>query len=246
MNTEASKLRVLIADSDQHFSAQLARHLNSFSDMEVIAIEQDGHAALKRILSAQPDIFFFDLVLPGMDGLSLLHEISGMDVAPATIGCTRLYSDVSVEAARSFGISYLMYKPVDVHSLHSVLVSCADIHRRLVQQSRYEEENLDLSEQAAETRNYLVSLGIPTKMVGCSYLVEAIRLARGDATLMRNLSKGLYLEIARCMDSTPSRIERCIRNAIEHAYRSGELRSRMKNCPSNKEFINYILRNIHS
>ena len=63
---------------------------------------------------------------------------------------------------------------------------------------------------------------------------------------MRTLSKGLYLEIAQSMNSTPVRIERSIRTAISAAYNSGALRYKMPSCPSNKEFIDCVLRDLQS
>lgn len=103
---------------------------------------------------------------------------------------------------------------------------------------------MDDAQRRADIRNYIVSLGIPSKLVGCNYLTEAVRFALTDASLTRNLSRGLYLEISRSMNTTPSRVERSIRNAISVAYEKGELDGNMITCPSNKEFINYVLRNI--
>ena len=88
-------------------------------------------------------------------------------------------------------------------------------------------ENVDSDHVNAHIRNYLVSLGIPSKLSGCSYLTEAVRLAKLDSTLMRNLSRGLYLEISRNLNSTPCRIERSMRSAISIAYhRGGRVKAR--------------------
>lgn len=105
-------------------------------------------------------------------------------------------------------------------------------------------ENADRTHVDAHIHNYLVSLGIPSKLIGCRYLTEGVRLARQDTTLLRNLSRGLYLEISRNMNTTPSRIERSMRNAINVAYHSGGLDRKLPHCPSNKEFLNYVLSNI--
>jgi len=126
-----NKIRLLIADADVRFTQQAKRCLSSFADIEVIAVEQNGTDALSRVRSEHPDALLFDLVLPGLDGLSLLRAVRELADAPATICCTRLYSDVSIEAARTYGISYLMYKPVEPQALHPVLVSCTEIHKKL-------------------------------------------------------------------------------------------------------------------
>ena len=245
MNREMNKIRLLIADSDERFTRQAAHFLSSFEDIEVVSVEENGASALHHIRNIRPDAVLFDMVLPGLDGLNLLRAITEMDDAPATICCTRLYSEVTIDAARDLGVSYLLYKPVDLHALHPIIACCTHTHqelKRLAHHSAAEESDADV--QSAEIRNYIVSLGVSPRMIGSSYLAEAVRLAKADPTLMHNMSKGLYLEIARNMDTSPSRIERSIRNAIATAHSRSELRSRMTNRPTNKEFINYILRNM--
>lgn len=244
MNGEMNKIRMLIADSDACFTGHVAHFLSSFEDIELISVETSGTSALSTIRSVRPDAVLFDIVLPGLDGISLMRGIRELKEPPATIACTRFYSNVAIDALRELGVSYLLFKPVDVHALHAIIVSCTQLHRSIRQLARSSAEMADPQERYGEIRNYLISLGILPKMIGCSYLCEAIRLAQADPGLMRNMSKGLYLEIGRSMESTASRIERCIRNAIDAAFNHGELRSRMANRPTNREFINYVLRNL--
>lgn len=240
-----NKIRIVIADADEQFSEQLCRFFKEYPDIEIAAVENNGQDALQKIRSLHPDAVLFDLILPGLDGISLLHAINGLSDVPATICCTRFYSDVALEVSRVYGASYLMFKPVELHSLHLVLRSCTEMHRAMkLQGHSYSLDSADSAHIEAHIRNYLVSLGIPSKMVGCSYLTEAVRLAKLDGTLMRNLSRGLYLEISRNLNTTPARIERSMRNAISSAYHSGGLDLKMSNCPSNKEFLNYVLSNI--
>lgn len=241
------KIRLLIADSDLRFADLVSRFMKNFPDIEVIGTEQNGQDALRCIRNMHPDAVLFDLVLPGLDGIALLRSTIELKNAPAMICCTRFYSDVALEAMRTFGASYLLFKPVELQALHPAIVSCTELHRKMRRLERgFTDQNSADVRCTARIRNYLVSLGIPSKLIGCSYLVEAVRLAQSDATLTRNLSKGLYLEISRSMNTTPSRIERCIRNAISIAYQSSGLNGRMLTCPSNKEFINYVMRTIDS
>lgn len=239
------KIRLLIVDVDALFADLAQRFLQNFPDIEVIGIESNGQDALRCIRTLRPDAVLFDAVIPGMDGIALLRNVNELNNPPAMICCTRFYSDVTVEAMRTFGAAYIMFKPVELQALHPAITSCTKLHRKMRSINR----NLGVSEQSehcntARIRNYIVSLGVPSKLIGCSYLTESVRLAQEDISLTRNLSKGLYLEIARSMNSSPSRIERCIRNAISAAYHSGALEGKMVSCPSNKEFINYILRTI--
>ena len=239
------KTRIAVVDADVQFTDHLCRFFRIYPDIEIIAVEHSGQSALQKIKSLNPDAVLFDLVLPGLDGISLLRAINDLPDPPATICCTRFYSDVALEATRVYGASYLLYKPVELHTLHPVIVSCTKMHRDMKRQNTsIALGSADQSNVEALIHNYLVSLGIPSKLIGCGYLTEGVRLARLDGTLLRNLSRGLYLEISRNMNTTPSRIERSMRNAINVAYHSGGLDRRMSHCPSNKEFLNYVLSNI--
>lgn len=234
------KIKLIIVDSDSDFTRRSAQLLQESEDIEIVACEADGFSGLKSVKRLRPDAVLFDLVLPGLDGISLLREIEAMKLPPMTICCTQFYSNVALEAARNNGASYFLFKPIEFRALHDTIKGCCGAYKQLMLSANTPADNPRGS--TLEIRNYLVSLGIPAKLVGCGYLSEAIRLAITDLSLTQNLSKGLYLEIARIMNTTPSCVERSIRNAISAAYQNGRLGERMMTCPSNKEFINYILR----
>ena len=239
------KIRLLIADSDDQFSELVGHYLSNFPELELLGRERSGRDARRRIHAELPDAVLFDLILPDLDGLSLLRDAMSMPSPPAMICCTRFYSEVIVEAVRTYGASYLIFKSVELKALHSAITACAQLHRSVRRNNRAAQDaEADSGHQLSRIRNYLVSLGIPSKLIGCSYLAEGVRLAARDITLTRNLSKGLYLMVSRNMNTTPPRVERCIRSAISAAYLSGSLEGKMLTCPSNKEFINYVLRTL--
>lgn len=241
------KTKFMIVDPDERFSDLVGQFIRNYEEIEYLGAQHNGQDGLLHIRMSQPDVVLFDLVMPGMDGIALLRSVNELPNPPAMICCTRFYSDVALDAIRTFGAAYVIFKPVELHALYPAIISCAQIHKNL-RNSMPCLSDLDENDNcsSAYIRNYIVSLGISSKLVGCTYLAEGVRLARMDISLTRNLSKGLYLEISRNMHSTPTRIERSIRNAISTAYQNGRLDSRMVTCPSNKEFINFVLRNIDS
>lgn len=240
-----NKIRFTIVDADVQFTEHLSRFFKDYPDIEIVSVEHNGQDALQSIRILHPDAVLFDLVLPGLDGISLLRAVNDLANPPAMICCTRFYSDVALDATRIYGACYLLFKPIELHNLHPIIVNCTRMHREMRRQNNsISLEHADRTHVEAHIHNYLVSLGVPSKLVGCTYLTEGVRLARLDGTLMRNLSRGLYLEIARNMNSTPSRIERSMRNAINVAYHEGGFDQKMSHCPSNKEFLNYVLNNI--
>ncbi len=239
------KLKVLIIDPDDHFSDLAGHFLAKFPDLELLTRERNGRDGLRRIRAELPDVVLFDLLLSELDGLSLLRQAMELSSPPSMICCTRFYSEVALEAIRTYGASLMLFKPVDLQSLRPAIVDCARLQRTVRQFRRSALEfDADGDRQIARIRNRLVALGVPSKLAGCNYLTEGVRLAISDVALTRNLSKGLYLEISRSMDTTPARVERCIRNAISVAYQSGGLEGKMLTCPSNKEFIHYVLHDL--
>jgi len=236
------KIKLMIADADTKFVNRVLESLEANADIEIIGTVTDGASGLQMVKKLQPDVVLFDLVLPGLDGITFLRSISVLRNAPMAICCSQFYSTVGIEGARKYGAAYFLFKPIEYRILSDVIKGCLATHRELCCSSIREEEPVCSS---LEIRNYLVALGIPSKLLGCSYLTEAVRLARSDISLTQNLSKGLYLEISRCMNTTPSCIERSIRNAISAAYQNGHLGEQMRTCPSNKEFINFVLSNFN-
>lgn len=241
------KIKLLIVDSDKRFAEMASHFMMSYADIEVIGCKYSGQDALQAIRTTHPDAVVFDAVLPELDGISLLRKVNEMHRHPAMICCTRFYSDITMEAMRIFGAAYLLFKPVELQTLHPLIVSCAQLNRKLQADTRSIDEQLQHhDERRILIQNFIVSIGIPSRLIGCTYLTEAIHLVLEDPSLLRNLSKGLYLEIARSMNSTPTRIERCIRNAISVGFQSGGLDATLSSCPSNKEFISYALRRLDS
>lgn len=105
----------------------------------------------------------------------------------------------------------------------------------------------DLQQQVTDI---IHDIGMPAHVKGYRYAREAIILAVCDANYVENITKWLYPAIAKQFDTTPSRVERAIRHAIEIAWdRSdfdvrqkyfGYTISSLKGKPTNSEFISMI------
>lgn len=78
----------------------------------------------------------------------------------------------------------------------------------------------------------LLSIGIPPNLLGYMYLVEAIQMILLKPLYLHNVTKGLYIDIARKYDSTPQRVERAIRHAINTAWLIGNI-----------EYIEHVFKN---
>ena len=94
---------------------------------------------------------------------------------------------------------------------------------------------------------YMKTVGIPAHIKGYAYIREAIALAVKDIRIMSSVTKDLYPAVADRCGTTPSRVERAVRHAIEVAFDRGDIDILMdifgntfspsKGKPTNSEFI---------
>ena len=237
---------VLIADSTEEFSSSLSAALLRTEGFQVIGTASDGEQAIRMIQEKRPDVLVLDLMLAKQDGISVLKAISNMEKRPATLVTSAFITDYVSTAAVSLGAQYLMLKPCDMAAL--------------VQ--RLEEirggENLRHSGQNRSTpasieslvTNIIHEIGVPAHIKGYQYLREAIIIAVNDMDVINAITKVLYPQVAKTFQTTPSRVERAIRHAIEVAWDRGDLDtlqrffgytvSNTKGKPTNSEFIALI------
>lgn len=69
------KIRVLLADDDSEFCARMAAALENAGDMELAGIAEDGGKALAAVGELHPDLLIIDLVLPVLDGITVLSRL---------------------------------------------------------------------------------------------------------------------------------------------------------------------------
>lgn len=231
--------RVYIADIDPLFIRNVRRAFSVCHSAEIVGESGSGRQALAQIQRLRPDVVLADIQLPELDGIALLREVRRLRNPPAVVICTRFYSSASMEWAYRYGASFFLCKPVDYARLPGLMADCAAAPSPEPEDDGLEEAR---ARRAAGVRALLLDFGISPKLNGSAYLVESVLRAGEDDLLLRNLSRGLYAELARAMDSTVSRVERSLRSAIDIAYERGSLRSRFPTRPSNKQFIEYLLR----
>ncbi|MDR0862225.1 MAG: sporulation transcription factor Spo0A [Oscillospiraceae bacterium] len=248
-----NKTRIIIADAGDDFRGLLTDLFAAEGDFEIVGCTGDGAAALAYINSVRPDVLICDLVLAGLDGLSLLQRIGEMPepTRPAAIVTSSFASEHAIAEASALGAAYFVQKPFD---------SAAFLSRvRLIVGSR--RGGGDLSAQAARSARGEVSIeavvtdviheiGVPAHIKGYQYVREAIILAINDMDIINAVTKVLYPTVARKFFTTPSRVERAIRHAIEVAWDRGDLEtlqkffgytvSNIKGKPTNSEFIAMI------
>ena len=237
---------VLIADSNEDFCAGLAAALSRTEGFQVVGTAGDGEQAVRQVLQLKPDILVLDLMLSKKDGIGVLKALSGMEKRPITLATSGFVTDYVASTAAGLGVRYLMLKPCD---------SAAVIER--LEEIRGGENLRQASARRPGKTNIetlvtsiIHEIGVPAHIKGYQYLREAIIIAVNDMDVINAITKVLYPQVAKTFQTTPSRVERAIRHAIEVAWDRGDLDtlqrffgytvSNTKGKPTNSEFIALI------
>lgn len=241
-------IRVIIADAGEEYRALMKEALDSEPDMEVMEAGGDGMAIYDAVVRLRPDILITDIILSGIDGLGLIEKISNLDESkrPGIIVLSGFYSDHVLSQIADMGAAYFLQKPCDTGMLTSRIRSIAGVGRGAsTERVSHYEDSLE-----AQVTDIIHEIGIPAHIKGYQYLREAIILTIKDMDIINAVTKVLYPEVARKFATTPSRVERAIRHAIEVAWDRGDVEtlqkffgytvSNIKGKPTNSEFIAMI------
>lgn len=237
---------VFIADSAEDFCSGLTAALQRADGFRVLGTAGDGEQAIRMIEEKKPDILVLDLMLAKKDGISVLKSIANMEHKPITLATSAFLTEYVSTAAANLGVRYLMLKPCDMAALVERMEEI-----RGGESLRYpvQRRNDKVSIETLVT-NIIHEIGVPAHIKGYQYLREAIIIAVNDMDVINAITKVLYPEVAKTFGTTPSRVERAIRHAIEVAWDRGDLDtlqkffgytvSNTKGKPTNSEFIALI------
>ena len=79
------KISVLLPDDDTEFCARMTAVLDSADDFELVGIAENGEKALSAVNELRPDVLIIELMLPVMDGMSVLSRLHGQDGPPPAV-----------------------------------------------------------------------------------------------------------------------------------------------------------------
>ena len=243
-----AKISVLLADDNREYCDVVSSYLDKQDDIEVVGACYDGMEALESILRLQPDVVIVDGIMPRLDGLGLLERIAAADMEkpPVCIMLSAMLEEKITQKAMDLGAAYYIAKPFDMESLVGRIRQMKNGGVALAAlSSRTQSMNLE-----ARVTNILHEIGVPAHIRGYHYMRSAIMMAVDDIDVLNYITKELYPTIAKKCNTTPSRVERAIRHAIEVAWSRGRVDaidsifgytvSNNKGKPTNSEFIALI------
>ena len=252
------KLNVAIADDNERIVEMLNALIRTENDMEVVGTAGNGEDAVEMIKKSAPDVVLLDLIMPKMDGLGVLEKLKtdpAVRKMPAFIVLSAIGQEAVTEDAFALGANYYIMKPFNNEMLLGRLRSIRSRGEKVLAPAGQTAERRrpgfpEERDLETDVTNMIHEIGVPAHIKGYQYLREAIMIAVEDMEVINSVTKILYPEVAKRFHTTPSRVERAIRHAIEVAWDRGDLEtlqrffgytvSNAKGKPTNSEFIAMI------
>ena len=222
------KLRLMVVDCDKS-NCELAKKYLDTEEMEVVAVAYDGVECLEKLKETQVDVLLTELMLPKMDGYLLMDSINNSNMAkPKIFIMTNVLTEAYLTPALERGVTYYFFKPLDYGVMRKVMMDkynsqgiwqvMTRTDKRKVQNERDTMQILD-----EKISKIFLSIGIPAHIKGYQYLRYAIKNVMQEPALINNITKRLYPNVAEEFASSPSKVERAIRHAIDVAWSRGKI-----------------------
>lgn len=227
-----SQYSLIVADDNAEFVSSLQNYFRNDEIFQIVRCAENGLEALDACEKLCPDFLLLDIVMPELDGFGVLAELKTRDTAkqPTVVVISQLSGDGFVGKALRLGAKHYFAKPVSLSALRENLLDMvtptAKEQRTQPTVSRWENmpfraaPNKSMDEKIA---NIFLSVGIPAHIKGYQFLREAIKLAVAAPDIINSITKRLYPSIAERFETSPSKVERAIRHAIEVAWNRGKI-----------------------
>lgn len=251
------KLNIAIADDNERVVELLDDILSNDEDLEIVGKANNGEDAYNIIKNREPDVVLLDIIMPKLDGLSVMDKVNNdftIKKHPTFIIISAIGQEGITENAFSLGANYYIMKPFDNDLIINRIkqIKGDDNKNQPIRkinayenENEYRERNLE-----SDVTDIIHEIGVPAHIKGYQYLRDAIIMSVSDMDMLNSITKILYPTIAKRHVTTPSRVERAIRHAIEVAWNRGNLDtinnlfgytiSNGRGKPTNSEFIALI------
>ena len=228
-------LTMLMTSTNEEFTAACTRFAKT-KETELICAPCDGRVVLGLLKAHQPDVILLDVLLAGCDALTVKQRAE-VGENTAWYAMSGFMNDEMAKELLDAGFKRFFLRPFEPEA----------VLERILGAPKKQTESV--SDELTVTE-ILHQLGVPAHIKGYQFLRDAILLATKDSEYIHFITKRLYPEIAVRNHTTPSRVERAIRHAIEVAWDRGDVDTlnsyfgytiqSLRGKPTNSEFIAMI------
>lgn len=221
----STRTRVLIADDNVDLCEAIGEFIQQQPDMELAGAVYDGLEVIKAVESMCPDVLILDIVMPHLDGIGVLERLNGASAVkkPRIIMLTAIGQEAITQKVIELGAEYYIMKPFDIDVLVARVRQVTKNGHDQLQPPRKEKATFARKSLDAWVTESIHAMGIPANIRGYQYVREAILMVMNDPELLSKVTKELYPRIAQRFSTTPPRVERAIRHAIEIAWSRGNI-----------------------
>lgn len=258
------KFKVLIADAQSEVRRQLVKVLKDDQSIEIVGETDNGKEAYELYTNYNPDIVLFELLLPVYDGYTLLEKMqqSAKNTKTMYIIITSINKDILISEALNRGVNYVIMKPFDCNimaeKIKKIYLRMNEILKENKMLPDYNIDDLSICTKSGTIlqmdtaiSNKLNEIGVPARLKGYRYMITAVKEVISNESALEGVTKVLYPDVAKKHNSTPQRVEKAIRHAIEVAWSMKDVTNNeryavcyKKGRPTNSEFIAQISREI--
>ncbi len=176
----------------------------------------EGIEAIKNHLD-EIDCIVLSLVLPSLDGVGILKYLQKENINKRVILYTYNTNLDLLKLLGDYSIMFVLYKGMDLNLLEDRIIDVGKLKNK-----DSIEEPKPIQEMTKEISRLLHDLGMPSHIKGYQYIRDSIELMYNNPNVLGGITKEVYPFIADKYNTTPSRVERAIRHAIEVSWTRGD------------------------
>lgn len=252
------QISVVLADDSEDFVNSVKSYLDTVDGIHVAGTAYNGREAVEMVRDLKPDVLLLDMIMPQLDGLGVLQKLRNtpLEKKPVCMMLSGVSQARSTQRAMELGSAYFMLKPFEMEALSERIFEFADAQLPIQNAPTTAKQQASIATLPADAKprdlervvtSLIHDIGIPAHIKGYQFIRSAILMAIDNIEVINHITKQLYPDLAKMYKTTPSRIERAIRHAIEVAWNRGHVDtmerlfgytiSAEKGKPTNSEFI---------
>ncbi|MBO6114775.1 MAG: sporulation transcription factor Spo0A [Lachnospiraceae bacterium] len=222
------KTRVLIVRHDSKSIENIRKKLEGKNDIEIVGTVNDGKVAISSIKNNSPDVVIIDLFLPNYDGIAVMDEINKLGdrkikfMVKANTSQIKFIESACKGRYKNILVNVVDERVVDYDLYNEILSIKSSKAKDVMIITKEENEDNERNRLEIMVTDIIHEIGVPAHIKGYQYLRTSIIMSVNDMEMLSSITKQLYPTIAKMYNTTPSRVERAIRHAIEVACSRGK------------------------